>query len=296
MKINTKYLLMLPLLSLALVACNGNTDTSSSVDVEIQTDWLEEEKDLIGSVMGKRDAIPFSPIFIEDVDGYFITDYYSVGKITIESLLANKAVGSDGVVHYDPLNDVEEYKEFCLDNDYLLNEDLSDVLAHNYVLTQTVDAASADILETLYLEIYLSNSNYLTVDGWNVIIYQTSVWPSRSNLDAAEQDGLLSIAEMIGLEENEIPDFVSHDENISMDISYRFQMDRGNLSVEMEIATLEENTLSLYANDLAAAGFALDTANSTIEYDNYYNSDSEIDVFLYKNPVDNTHKIKFVAY
>lgn len=73
-------------------------------------------------------------------------------------------------------------------------------------------------------------------------------------------------------------------------------MDRGNLSVEMEIATLEENTLSLYANDLAAAGFALDTANSTIEYDNYYNSDSEIDVFLYKNPVDNTHKIKFVAY
>lgn len=287
---------MLPLLSLALVACNGNTDTSSSVDVEIQTDWLEEEKDLIGSVMGKRDAIPFSPIFIEDVDGYFITDYYSVGKITIESLLANKAVGSDGVVHYDPLNDVEEYKEFCLDNDYLLNEDLSDVLAHNYVLTQTVDAASADILETLYLEIYLSNSNYLTVDGWNVIIYQTSVWPSRSNLDAAEQDGLLSIAEMIGLEENEIPDFVSHDENISMDISYRFQMDRGNLSVEMEIATLEENTLSLYANDLAAAGFALDTANSTIEYDNYYNSDSEIDVFLYKNPVDNTHKIKFVAY
>lgn len=296
MKINTKYLLMLPLLSLALVACNGNTDTSSSVDVEIQTDWLEEEKDLIGSVMGKSDAIPFSPIFIEDVDGYFITDYYSVGKITIESLLANKAVGSDGVVHYDPLNDVEEYKEFCLDNDYLLNEDLSDVLAHNYVLTQTVDAASADILETLYLEIYLSNSNYLTVDGWNVIIYQTSVWPSRSNLDAAEQDGLLSIAEMIGLEENEIPDFVSHDENISMDISYRFQMDRGNLSVEMEIATLEENTLSLYANDLAAAGFALDTANSTIEYDNYYNSDSEIDVFLYKNPVDNTHKIKFVAY
>lgn len=296
MKINTKYLLMLPLLSLALVACNGNTDTSSSVDVEIQTDWLEEEKDLIGSVMGKRDAIPFSPIFIEDVGGYFITDYYSVGKITIESLLANKAVGSDGVVHYDPLNDVEEYKEFCLDNDYLLNEDLSDVLAHNYVLTQTVDAASADILETLYLEIYLSNSNYLTVDGWNVIIYQTSVWPSRSNLDAAEQDGLLSIAEMIGLEENEIPDFVSHDENISMDISYRFQMDRGNLSVEMEIATLEENTLSLYANDLAAAGFALDTANSTIEYDNYYNSDSEIDVFLYKNPVDNTHKIKFVAY
>lgn len=287
---------MLPLLSLALVACNGNTDTSSSVDVEIQTDWLEEEKDLIGSVMGKRDAIPFSPIFIEDVDGYFITDYYSVGKITIESLLANKAVGSDGVVHYDPLDDVDEYKEFCLDNDYLLNEDLSDVSAHNYVLTQTVDAASADILETLYLEIYLSNSNYLTVDGWNVIIYQTSVWPSRSNLDAAEQDGLLSIAEMIGLEENEIPDFVSHDENISMDISYRFQMDRGNLSVEMEIATLEENTLSLYANDLAAAGFALDTANSTIEYDNYYNSDSEIDVFLYKNPVDNTHKIKFVAY
>lgn len=296
MKINTKYLLILPLLSLALVACNGNTDTSSSVDVEIQTDWLEEEKDLIGSVMGKRDAIPFNPIFIEDVDGYFITDYYSVGKITVESLLANKAVGSDGVVHYDPLDDVDEYKEFCLDNDYLLNEDLSDVSAHNYVLTQTVDAASADILETLYLEIYLSNSNYLTVDGWNVIIYQTSVWPSRSNLDAAEQDGLLSIAEMIGLEENEIPDFVSHDENISMDISYRFQMDRGNLSVEMEIATLEENTLSLYANDLAAAGFALDTANSTIEYDNYYNSDSEIDVFLYKNPVDNTHKIKFVAY
>lgn len=295
MKRNTKYLLMLPLLALALVSCNGNNEPPTS-EKEIQTDWLEEEKIIIGSVMGNQNAIPFHPVFIENEDGYFVADYYSVGKVAIESLLADKAVDSDGEVFYDPLDDVAKYKDFCLEKDYFLNEELSDESAHNYVLTQTVDADTDDIFETLFLEIYLSDTNYLTVDGWNMTIYQTSVWPSRENLDETEQEGLPSIAEIFGLEkEDNIPSFDSHDVSVAMEILYRFQMDNGNLSVEMEITTLEDVT-SLYAEDLKAADFALDPANSTDEYVNYYNGESEIDVFLSRTPVDNIHKIKFVVY
>lgn len=295
MKRNTKHLLMLPLLALALVSCNGNNEPSTS-EKEIQTDWLEEEKVIIGSAMGNQNAIPFHPVFVENEDGYFVTDYYSVGKVAIESLLSNKAVDSDGEVFYDPLDDVEKYKDFCLEKDYFLNEELSDESAHDYVLTQTVDAATDDIFETLFLEIYLSDTNYLTVDGWNATIYQTSVWPSRENLDEAEQEELPSIAEILGLEkEDSVPSFNSHDDSVAMDISYRFQMDNGNLSVEMEITSLED-VVSLYTEDLKAAEFALDPANSTDEYVNYYNSESEIDVFLSRTPVNNTHKIKFVVY
>lgn len=295
MKMNAKYLLMLPLLALSLVACNGNGESSSSIEVVTQTDWTDDEKILIGSAMGRQNAIPFHKMFIENEEMYFVSDYYSVGKVSIECLLAEKTVDSDGVVFYDPLNDVDRYKDFCLDNEYSLDEELSDDSVHSYVLTQTSDTGSNDILETLFLEIYLSESNYLTVDGWNVTNYQTEVWPSRVNLDTAEQGALPSIAEILGLEENQIPSYVSHDQSVSMDVAYRFKMDNGNLTAEMEIATLE-NVLLLYSADLVAAEFLLDSANSTAEYENYYNSESKIDVFLNRTPINNVHKIKFVVY
>lgn len=297
MKTIFKYL-ALPLLLISLAACGGTTDDGSSEPIEIQTDWTDEEKELMHSILGMNNVIPFHELFVTSADEYSIEEYYSVGKVSVELLLPKIQLDSSGKVFYDPFDDLEIYKDFCLENDYMLNDEHSIIEEHDYTLYKTISSGMQNVNIDIVLEIYLTSSGYLIVNGFNETTYSTTFWPSRANLNTAKYgSNFFSVNELLGLNEEQIPALVSNNESIAMEVSYLFKMYRGDLSIEMKIITTDNEILNSYAADLLlSARYTLDSDNSTIQYDDYYSATDEIDIFLFDEHVDNTFKILFVVY
>ncbi|MDR0934902.1 MAG: hypothetical protein LBM03_01180 [Erysipelotrichaceae bacterium] len=281
---NIVKFLIIPLV-LGLASC-GEPTVSTSSDVVVQDDWTEEDKITMASQLGGLN-IPFSSIFVNDGREYTISEYYNVSKVSVECLLPVKNS------EYDPLNDVDAYKNFCIDDGFVLDDDASNVDDQDYVLTLGVDSGSEHIDSTMYLEIYLSSSNYLTVDAWVETIYTTSFWPSRSNLDKASLYDLLSIEELLAKDEGAIPSLDNLPNNSL--VEFIFGIINGNISVSLTI-TSTTDVKSDYIALLTANSYILDESNSTNDFDDYYSKDFLVDVYVYKNVSSNTYKMDFISY
>jgi hypothetical protein len=292
-----KYL-ALPLLLVSLAACNGDNDGSSSLPVEIQTDWTIEEIDLMHSILRSNEEIPFHEIFVAEGNEYSIIRHSEVDKISAELYLPEKMLDSLGEVYYDPLDDLELYKDFCLDkHGYVLHAELSNLEEHDYHLSKVLNSGIAHVDVEIVLEIYMS-LGYLVVDGYNVTTYTTTFWPSKDNLnDHSYDDEFASLNEVLSLQEEVIPSLVSNTKSIPMEVSYLHKMYRGQEAVEMSIETTDANLLINYVDDLlSSTRYVLDAQNSTVAYDDYYSEIDSVDIFLFKEQVNHCYKILFVHY
>lgn len=285
-------LLALPLLAISLSSCGGSNEQTSSEE-GTQSDWLEEEKALMYSTLGGGNVIPFSDLFVRDGNEYTVVDYFSVGKVAVECLLPSLELDEQGEIYYDPLNDLDEYKDFCLTQDYELDIS-SNLEAHDYVLKRSLDTGNSHISSTIILEIYLTDAGYLTIDGSNETTYQVNFWPSMINLANASLSDLQSVAELLGKEENQIPVLTGVSSDIS--IVYGFQMVNGNLEVRMSIDSLDSALLDKYALNLIDSGYVLDVSNSSMQYSDYYHATYLVDVLLDNVVTNHRYQITFIAY
>lgn len=290
-----KYL-ALPLLVLSLAACN-NVETPSS-EVPLQDNWLEADLATMSSTLGSGNEIPFSGLFIQEGNEYAVVEYFSVNKVAVECLLPNIQFDEQGHVFYSPLTDVDAYKDLCVEKEFTLDTGLSNADKHDYFLSKTI-TDNTNIKSEMWLNIYFTDTNYLVADAWIKTDYLVSVWPSRVRLNATYPgiDSLVSVAELLGRDENEIltPTIPSYNS-----VAYTSSIDEGNVYVELTINTTGSINLATFVADLFNSSYDIDNTNGTENQNDYYNATSKIDCFVDKvetvNGLDHIFKVKFIAY
>lgn len=290
-----KYL-ALPLLVLSLAACN-DVETPSS-EVPLQDNWLEADLVTMSSVLGSGNEIPFSGLFVQEGNEYMVVDYPSVNKVAVECLLPNIQFDEQGHVFYDPLTDVTAYKDLCIEKSFTLDTNLSNNDKHDFYLSKPI-IDNVYIKSTMWLNVYFSEANYLIADAWIKTDYRVEVWPSRVrlNLDYPGVDGLMSVAELLGREENDIitPTITAYNS-----ITYTSSIDNGNVYADLTITTSNSNDLAVFVSDLINTSFVLDSSNSTSSQNDYYNSTLKIDCLVDNaattNGGNHAFKVRFIAY
>ncbi|MEA5060884.1 MAG: hypothetical protein VB015_00435 [Erysipelotrichaceae bacterium] len=291
-----KYL-ALPLLVISLASCN-DVETPSS-EVPLQDNWLEEDLSTMSSVLGSGNIIPFSGLFVQEGNEYAVVEYSSVNKVAVECLLPTIQYDEEGHIFYNPLTDVDAYKDLCVESGFTLNNSLSNIDSHDFYLSKNV-ISTDNVDSEMWLNIYFTDANYLIADAWIETTLNVNVWPSRTNLNASYQgnDNLLSIAEMLGKSESDIftPAITSYSS-----IVYRATLKNNNVYVSLLISTASSGDLDKFVADLGNASFAIDSSNSTAEQDDYYNNVTKLDCFIDKASTDvgggiHSFKVTFIAY
>ena len=313
MRKNIKLLLLAPILLGLLAGCDQNNNNTSTSNNYIY-DWTESDLLLMNDYLGEGNIIPFDPsLFYTSISldtsssqvstsNYLLTYYFTTNVLALTYETASVEI-------------VDDYYNFVLTNygeTFVIDNELQTASSEQekiYYLYKQLDNTST-INSRFYLNIYYDYTlSCLTVDAYIDTNYLSTSWPNQNNQDAILISDLLML-------DREYASLFEFEPMYLNNVSYACYMFNGYPYVDIDIhceynTSHDEEDVSIacvedFISQLLAKNYLLDSANSTTEYDDYYqiiyDEDNEplfaIDCYVstYSSPSNNTWKFNVLFY
>lgn len=253
-----KTILLLSILSLSLLACDGSGETSTSnnylnnyTDDEIQL----MESHLNGNIIPYCEELFYGQISVDASSSQTYSSNYSIAYNSITNMVTLLCPS-------DYVEDVETYYNFVKD-DYTLDDQLTNQEEHDYYLFKDLSIDGSGVSSQFYLNVYYDDISLgLTIDAYIDSTYTFTSWPSGDN----------NITNYLGLFGEDIQtyfEFAPQDLiSISMTTSNSFvsYLPMVNLTLTVN----NSSSLQDFVTQLLDKGYLLDNINSTEIQNNYY--------------------------
>ena len=253
-----KTILLLSILSLSLLACDGSGETSTSnnylnnyTDDEIQL----MESHLNGNIIPYCEELFYGQISVDASSSQIYSSNYSIAYNNITNMVTL-------LYPSDYVEDVETYYNFVKD-DYTLDDQLTNQEEHDYYLFKDLSIDGSGVSSQLYLNVYYDDISLgLTIDAYIDSTYTFTSWPSGDN----------NITNYLGLFSEDIQTYFEFAPQglvlISMTTSNSFvsYLPMVNLTLTVN----NSSSLQDFVTQLLDKGYLLDDVNSTETQNNYY--------------------------